>query len=428
MTVDHSGRTHSLYSASSSERWMNCAASIPRSAGVPEGVSSSYALDGEEAHELLEYALVNGYNSAQEAFIMGEFHWTHRHDTEDERIASVQLAMDTAQDIIDAFGPNVQVFLEVRFHFPTEQDVDAGGTSDISIYVPDFDILHVVDFKHGAGHAVEVTENSQLLFYATGVRAELRTRGLCNSGRTAYILTIVQPRAFHSKGAVREFMCDDARLDSFIGEVNVAIRKTQAQTPEVKPGPWCKWCPAFTACQEAAQHRLGNVFDGYVSIDQARAQGLPDAAVLDVEKLAQIMEAAPAIREYLSAVEQQCIALARQGYNIPRHKLVYSQARRKWSGDERTIAVQLGHITGMDPNAFMPPSLITITDAEKQIREAIYKRVGKGKEARKLVKEANEAMAALTIKDTSGNLTLTDMDDKRPEVNLANQIPYVPVE
>src|SRR5262252_10309702 len=97
--TDHSGRTHSVFGASSANRWMKCHGSIQRAAGMPVGLSSGYAMDGEEAHELLEYALSNGYASASEAKVMSGIKWEHRHDREDERLEAVQLALNHIQEL-----------------------------------------------------------------------------------------------------------------------------------------------------------------------------------------------------------------------------------------------------------------------------------------------------------------------------------------
>ena len=425
--IVHAGRKHYLYSASSSERWMACPGSIARAASMPPGTQSSYALDGEEAHETGEFALTHQVNSALEAYMLSGAAWYHRHDTQDERVNSVQVYIDHVQDEISVFDP--QVFLEVQFKFPTPLTDDAGGTSDVALYSPDFNVVDIMDFKHGAGKAVEVENNSQLLFYAVGVRHALRQQGLALDGGTLYRLTIIQPRAFHKSGGIREWVCDNARLDAFVDEVNTAIRKTQAQVPEIRPGKWCRWCPAYMACPEAERDRIEKFFPDVKSVNDLAAHAVPDVVGLDVEKLARILEAAPMIKEFIAAAEQQALALARQGVSIPRHKLVYAQARRKWNDDnERNVATALANITGMPVDAFLKRSVVGITEAEDMVRQAMYKQVGGDKKAaRPLVKDANEALATLTTKDTSGNLTLTTYDDKRPEVNVANMITYNPV-
>jgi hypothetical protein len=423
--TDHSGRTHALYSASSSHRWIHCTGSIQRAAGMPSGIASSYALDGEEAHELLEYALIHQYALAREAFIMSGMQWTHRHDSEETRLDSVQTALDDVQELIDAYQPNLTVYLETSFTFPTTNNDDCGGTSDVTIYVPDLDMMVVADFKHGAGVAVGANDNPQLKFYAVGSRQALREQGLCNSGKTIYRLVILQPRAFHKDGARREWTCNDAELDTFIGEVNFAIAKTKASVPEIVPGPWCRFCPAVSACQEAEQHRMRSVLPTYTDMAALQQTGLPKVAELSVERIAQILSMRDMVEEWLEAVFKQAIALARQGVAIPNKKLVYAQARSKWNGETRYIAGQLATFSGLPATLFLEERIRGITDTKDILRKHIYDVFGR-KESKKHVEAMNQAIAGLTIKDTSGNLVLVDREDKRPEINVAALIDYKP--
>lgn len=422
----HDDRSHALYSASSSDRWMRCHGSIQRSAVMPEGLVSGYAEDGTEAHELLEYALRNKYTSAYEAKIVSGLEWEHRHDTEEVRLQSVQDAIDHVQDLLDAYASDgLIVYLETQFRFPTHDNDDCGGTSDVTLYVPELDICVIADFKHGSGVAVTATENSQMMMYAVGSREELRRQGLCNSGKTLYRLMIMQPRAFHKEGQMREWTCNDDRLDAFIGEVNFAIMQTKRQMPEIKPGKYCRWCPAVSACPEAEDHRMRAIlptYNGPASIDQ-----LPKTADLSVERIAAILGMKDQVIEWLTAVEEQAVKLAKEGAAIPGHKLVLAQARSKWQAnteeEARLAAGHLGSLSGLPFNAFIRPKLITITEAKDKLRQAIYQRVGKDK-AKKEVEEANKALAQLTIKDTSGNVVLVSRDDKRPELNLAQLLTY----
>ena len=423
--TDHSGRTHALYSASSANRWLNCYGSIQRVAGMPPGLSSSYALDGEEAHELLEYALSGQYWSAYEAKIMSGLVWEHRHDTEEIRLESVQDALDHVQELIDAYQPNLTVYLETRFVFPTNENDDAGGTSDVTIFVPDLDMMVVFDYKHGSGVAVDVKDNPQLKFYAVGSRQELRRQGLCNSGKTVYRLMIGQPRGFHKDGAMREWTCTDDDLDRFIGEVNFAIRKTKEQIPEIKPGKYCRWCPAVSACPEAENHRMRAILPTYVDMEGLKQTGVPPVAGLSVERIAEILTMRDMVEEWLEAVAKQALALARRGVAIPGKKIVMAQARSKWSGEPRELAGRLAAISSLPPNVFLKEKLVTITEAQALVKSKIYETAGRVG-SKKLVEQANLAMADLTIRDTSGNLVLVDREDKRPEINLAALIDYIP--
>jgi hypothetical protein len=168
---------------------------------------------------------------------------------------------------------------------------------------------------------------------------------------------------------------------------------------------------------------MRSVLPTYNTINDIKS-GLPPPNSLDVSRIADILSARDMVNEWFDAVHRQAIQLARAGASIPGKKLVFSQARSKWNGDPREIAGHLGQIAGIPGNVFIQPKLVTITDAKALIKSAIYERVGQ-KNSKKLIEEANKAMAPLTIKDTSGNLTLVDYEDKRPAVNVAALINYV---
>ena len=424
MTQDHSSRAHSLYSASSSARWLVCPGSIQRVAGMPVKLSSTYAQDGEEAHELLEYALAGQYKSAREAWLFGKFQWTHHHDNEETRIEAVQTALDHIMDLIDAYqADDTFVALETQFIFPTRDGDDCGGTCDVIVYIPGMDMMIVADYKHGTGVSVNVKYNSQLLFYAVGARQELRRKGMCTSGKTLYRLVIMQPRGFNREGGIREWMCDDHALDDFVNEVNFAIIKSKETIPEIVPGKHCRWCPAISACPEAEVYRMSAVIPTYTDPNSLKKAGLPKPGELSVERIADILTMRDMVDDWFNAVEGQAIQLAKDGVAIPGKKLVYAQAKSKWAGDERTIANTLGQIAGVPPSMFYKPRLTTITEAKETVKQAIYERVGRvqGKQA---MIEANQQMAPLTTKASSGNLMLVDREDKRPEVNTANLLEY----
>jgi hypothetical protein len=409
---------------------MRCYGSIQRSAGMPS-LPNDYSVDGTEAHELLEFALLHGYKSAYLAKPASKLIWTHRKDNEEVRIQSVQDGLDHVNDLLEAYAsPNTTVYLETQFTFPTYENDDCGGTSDVTIFVPELDIMVVADFKHGAGIAVDAVENSQAMTYAVGSRQELRRRGLCNSGKTLYRIMIMQPRAWHREGAMREWTCDDARLDAFIGEVNFAIAKTKEPIPEIVPGRWCRYCPAVAACPEAEEHKMRSIIPTYKDPNTLRQTGLPNVAELSAERIAEILSMRDMVVEWLNAVEAQAMALARKGGVIPGKKLVLAQAKSKWAAnteaDMRVTAGHLASLTGLPPEVFLRPKLVTITEARTAIKQGIYDLAGK-KNSKKLMEQANEALAQLLVKDTSGNIVMVDRDDKRPEVNLANLIQYTPI-
>jgi len=386
-------------------------------------------MDGTEAHELLSYALLNGYKSAYAAHMALQPEWFYRHDTEEIRLESVQEGLDHIWDLIDAYGPGNNVWLETQFQFPSTVTDDVGGTTDVAIYIQDFDMLVIADYKHGAGVMVDVHDNTQMLTYAVSVRHELRKQGMPLTGKTAYRLIVIQPRAFSKWGHIREWVTDDNRLDLFIGEVDIAVRKSRSPTPELVPGKWCRWCPAFSTCPAAEEKRVRSIpLPQFQSLEMVQQAGLPEAKAIDLNRLATILAAEDMLMEWFKSVRSHAMELAKNGVNIPGFKLVEAQARSKWRGEPRAIAVQLAHIISYpDPTVFMPPSLVTITEAKRFIKEQIYEAVGKGS-SKKLVEEANKAIATLVTKESSGNLTLVPIDDARPAIINPSRIEFNPVE
>lgn len=422
--LDDHGITHARYSASAAHRWMRCYGSVRASDAVAVAPSSSYAADGTEAHALLAYALGERYTNAHEAFIMSGFEWTHRHDTQEERLDSVQECMDYVWGIINAYAPDIRLFLEVQFELPTSLDVDAGGTADVVIYIPSRLSVYVIDFKHGAGYFVSAEENEQLQTYGVGAVGELHKQGLRIENAR---LVICQPRA----GGTREWDVDKAKLTAFLAKAEAAIIECEKPDAPLNPGDiQCQWCPAAYSCPARERQVVDRMFPNVMKADIVTAsKTLPAVkAIVDVARIAQILDARDAIVSWLNEVDEYAMQLARGGTPIPGRKLVPVQARRRWRKElpDDAIAAELARVTSQPPETFLPPKIINITEAEKALKAA-YKR-SYPKDARAAGEAASRIMANLTLKDTSGNLTLVPLEDKREAVTKEDLFGHVTIE
>ena len=184
---------------SSAHRWMTCPGSERLSQGMPDS-SSKYAEEGSLAHKLGEACLLSGLDPldyvglelADETAAIAE-----------EMAAAVKVYTDYVKDLSGGdcepgngvwklFGHNlsaVELPIDLGWLIPGGK-----GTTDFVLYRLDTGDLHVVDYKHGAGVAVDPEWNPQLLLYAAGVVHDLRERGHTGfSGKV--FLHIVQPRA-----------------------------------------------------------------------------------------------------------------------------------------------------------------------------------------------------------------------------------------
>lgn len=150
-TNTHALRAHSKYSASGSERWLNCAASVELEEMSPPSKDTFWSLEGTRAHEVLEQILLG-----QEPIL--------NFDTPDEMIEHVQKC---AKEIFKIQAKKHKLLVEKRV-YNTEVHPEMFGTCDAII--PAYgECLHIIDFKYGSGHVVDAVKNTQLIQYALAV-------------------------------------------------------------------------------------------------------------------------------------------------------------------------------------------------------------------------------------------------------------------
>lgn len=424
----HTDRAHAKYSASGAKRWLNCHGSIALAAHVPPGVSSSYALDGTEAHELIEFCFTNGLRDADEAYRLRLWQtvdtmkptvtWTYRHDSYEERIDAIQVMLDHCWEIIDAYH-GCMVFIECEFPLSNSHGQSAGGTVDVAVYVPDLQLLYIIDYKHGAGTIVDSTE--QLLVYAVTITDELWLKYSC--AVIEAVLTIVQPRCFHALGPIRTEIVPGEKLDEFHRLADQAIGLCEQPGAPLKLGSWCKFCPAEMICPLRETQIANTLLPTFNSIKEISAVGLPDPKTLPLERITELLAAKDSITSWLASVEDIATELARNGTNIPGHKLVYAQAKSKWMDmDVNVLAEKMAELTGQPADIFKRLQPITITDAKALFKSA-YKKGGLS--ATDAAARANEEIAFLTVKESSGNTVLVGLEDKRPAANVADRMVYM---
>jgi hypothetical protein len=410
-------RTHAKYAASSAYRWFACPGSVKLIAKTPKRPSSPWAQDGTDAHALLEFALRERYRTAQEAAIMYETLYeapTYRADSEKERVDSVQTALDYVYDILDSYGDDAELILEHQAVFPTNDE--CGGTNDVIIIIKPLDLMYVIDFKHGAGYGVTVEENKQMMIY--GVMAY---DGI--NGANTTILTIIQPRAFHRGGHIREWIVPPGRLEAFIPEVGYAIMACEAEDAPLVPGEiQCRWCEANTSCPALEKQALSAVSTNFANVKDVTAI-LPTIAELPVDRLAYILQTQKLMENWYKECYLHALELAKAGYVIPGYKLVEADAKRRWpetQDEQKAVASQIMSLAGVQIDAIMPRELVGVLTAEKLLVDAYKARAEKGS---KLIaaREAKQVFAAFTIKDTSGTISLVPVGDRRQAVTVKSQ-------
>jgi hypothetical protein len=372
---------HSKLGASGAERWMNCPGSIAASEDMPESPSSRFAAEGTVAHAVGEWTL--GNYKRQTTDLLG---WWGDDDgrlfeTEHEAVVANKadkitgakdrsdLIFEVTEEMIEAVNVYVDFIrgtiadYEMLGSEPAllvEQGFNLGwvregmfGTNDACIFVPG-EILIVADYKHGRGKVVEVEDNPQLMYYALGA---LRT--LCWDDKKkdwngdllpkTISLVVVQPRARHANGPVREWSVDPTYLmEDFLAELLDAANATALPNAKLRAGDWCTFCPAKPVCtelQDSVVRSKEGIFDDiFVDdlVDEETAKKIGKRKALEfstnhAERLSEILKAAPMMEEFIRSVAAYAMGEAERGVTIPGYKLVRKRSHRKWKDESKVI-------------------------------------------------------------------------------------------
>ena len=406
------------YAPSASSRWTVCHASAKFTEHMVSE-SSDYAMDGEEAHNLFAFALQNKFRDAAQARIAMPSSWTHRQDTFNERVGSVQSALDWIWDQLDAY-PDMRMYIEQRVDFPSQLTRDCWGHADVVLYEPTMNFIVVPDFKHGAGDWVKAIDNTQIGIY--GAAAYAFIKNAIGRPPPMIVMAVIQPRAYAPRGEyVRKWVVSDAFMEqSFIPTIEGHIAKCESDSPAFNPSPEaCKYCPAKIGCPAREAAAASAVGENFANVRMITPQTLPQVIGMPVDRLVEIKRKSDMLYDFLKEVDKAIFQLLRSGAEVPGFKLVEAQAKRQWYGSETEVAYELMKLLEtQDWDTVFPRKLIGVVDAESLVKKAFRARASKGKknEASNL---ATEALATLTLKQSSGNPVLADASDPRPALNIA---------
>lgn len=360
-------KTHAKLSASSSDRWMNCPGSIQLSEKAPPQIESSYAREGTLAHECLEL-LLTGEVVADPIYTA-------------EMIGHASSAVETIFDMTPK-GATIIAEQKVDLSFIAPEMF---GTLDCAI-IEHFGTLKIIDYKYGAGYAVDPEDNSQLLYYALGIAH------LYDYNFKDVELVIIQPRAFHPDGPVRSWTCSMEYLLEWSEALALAVEFTKGKDAPINPGSWCKWCPAAIICPALKQDALAQAKIDF-SEDLSEVI-LPDPQEVQILDLSAMLLAADKIETWIEKLRAYAFDQLSQGKDVPGFKLVEKRSIRKWN-DPAQVEYNAHQMFGK--KAF-ETSLLSPAQLEKAIPEA-----------KDFIKEN-----AVSV---SSGLTMALVTDKRVAVN-----------
>ena len=159
---------HALLGASSAERWMQCPPSAMMTADMPDH-GSPFAAEGTLAHAVGELKLREHFLSPlgvkRFAKALQKLKGDTADDTWKEILHCTDEYLDAVIEIATAFPSAPYVAVEQRVAFD-EWVPEGFGTADCVMVCGD--VLHIVDYKHGKGVAVDAENNPQMMLYALG--------------------------------------------------------------------------------------------------------------------------------------------------------------------------------------------------------------------------------------------------------------------
>lgn len=384
---------HSELSPSGAKRWIACPASINFLRNIKKlpQKTNVYAEEGTAAHELAAFCLENEVPATS---CIGKTFNGFRVDSEMAKQVTKYVDYVRGATTWDA-----TLWVENRLSLEFIE-VDMFGTADAIIVSKDS--VEVVDLKYGKGVVVEVEDNPQLALYAIGVLAHLAKNGLRFQDDFEVKLTIAQPRAPHADGPVRSATKTIAQLKDFKHLVKEAITISKREDAPFGPGAdQCRWCEGAPTCRAFAEYNLKVAqleFADMIKSPLEVKQKLPSVEELTEEELSRIMTHSKAIENWLSAVGERAIALARAGIEIPRYKLVYGRSIRAWSDEIDVLNVLEKY--GTDTERMYEKKFLSPTKAEKE-----------------LTKDEWEIVKEFVFKPT-GKITLAPETDGRPAVDF----------
>lgn len=338
-----------LLRPSAAERWLNCPGSAAREATVPRP-RTSYADEGVAFHQVVAHTLSGG--DAHE--VLG---------TRTEEGVLINLEMVHHAEACRAYAEKLQAD---RRRWLIEHELDLGGvlprngTADLIVLDWDGGVLHVVDWKYGQGVRVDARQNPQLLTYAVGAHRAVADLGDFDK----VVLHIVQPRLAHAstyETTVEELVQHRDRLA-------FGVAAALDAEPEVRPGPWCKFCAFKAHCTALAEYNVRALQVEFEDLTQAP----PAPATLSNAQLGQVLDRLDTWESWVKAVRERAQDELQAGRPVPGWKLVEGRmGNRAWAGDDIIVA-EAAQRAGLALDQYMPRSLASVAALEKTVGKAVF--------------------------------------------------------
>jgi hypothetical protein len=329
--------THSSFGGSVAARVLHCPASVGLVEKVPAYLRkvSAYAERGTACHA----ALVQLIDESEDLkSLIGKTFGGYAITRDD-----VDLALRPVYAYVDALlnEPDAEFYLEQRVTFPTI--AGAFGTVDLLVRIGA--IIHVIDFKFGAGVRIPALYpdgdddvlNAQLMFYAAAARHSLFFADV-----ETINLTILQPQSIEPDAEmISTTPVTHAELDDFSAVYRVACEDALSDTPHLERGAWCRFCPAKPICPahtgpllDLAQFAAPTLRDTLVA-----SLAAPPGKAAYLELIAKGLDLLDAVKDLRATLHDQAKAALENGDIVPGYTLSAGRAERRWRDESAVLAI-----------------------------------------------------------------------------------------
>ena len=410
---------HAQLSPSKRNRWALCPGSIREEAKYPEQGSNPAAIDGTHSHTLLEHCIDGGVIYPAIVFV-GETMRDHEGTfvVDKDRASRVQIALDYINrrtEEMGLFGVRIKAESKVDPAYLLGRD-DLSGTVDVQIIRSD--TLELIDYKDGMG-IVSAKGNLQLEQYAYGVLAGYKLPVNGAYPFSTVRMTIIQPKlVMRGMNAISSHDVSVADLLANMGTIiKQAAATDQPDAPLVPGDSQCKFCRAKGSCAALASNvmkEVGIMFQPVVSntLDIAQQSADKEPSTMDDAQIAQIMEAAPLMRQLLEGVEKEALRRLKAGQSIAGLKLVNGRGSRTWSLTEEEIATRLIKM-GVPKGNVYETKLVSPAKAEK----LTWEKTKAGEKVKMQLSDRQlKTMNTEYVTKLAGALTVAHESDERPAV------------
>lgn len=254
-----------------------------------------------------------------------------------ESYDGAEMYADAIHDVMTSTGvftPKIEQRVDISRIHP-----ESWGTPDNWLFDKKTQTLYIWDYKYGH-RSVEVRENWQLIEYTAGILDELEVDGHHDQSITV-VMTIVQPRAPHRDGPIRNWTVKASDLRGHFNRLALVEAAALGPDPDTCTGAECRDCTARHAC-DTLQAAGGSVMEFI---------GKPIPVNLDVDALGTELVLLYKAEELLKARKSGLVAQAegsiQSGENVLGWAIEQGYGRQKWSEDSDSI-IQMCDLLGID--------------------------------------------------------------------------------